>query len=450
MATPLTHARVLAIAWPIVLSNLTVPLLGLVDTGVVGQLGQPQAIGAVGIGAIVLTSIYWVFGFLRMGTSGLVAQAHGAGDAPEIGAHLLRALAIAGAAGLAFIILQMPIFWAAFRLAPASDGVESLARDYLAIRIWGAPATIALYAITGWLIAVERTRAVLGLQLVQNGLNVVLDLWFVLGLGLGVAGVAWATLLAEMSGLALGLWLGRHVLAAALRRARGLWARDRVVRLARVNGDIMIRSVLLQGCMTSFLFLGAGQGDVPLAANQVLLQFVALTAYALDGFAFAAESLVGQAVGARRPDRVRRAAMLTSGWGLGGAVVLGAAFWLGGGALIDLLTTAPEVRAEARLYLPWMALAPLVGVAAWMLDGIFIGATLTREMRNAMVQSVAVFAACALILPPIIGNHGLWVALMALNGARAITMLRLYPRAQAAAGGVAAPVAGSPPPDPAA
>lgn len=427
--TALTHGRVLQIAAPIVLSNLTVPLLGLVDTGVVGQLGQPQAIGAVGIGAVILTSIYWIFGFLRMGTSGLVAQAHGAGDAPEVGAHLLRALTIAAAAGLVFVALQVPIFALAFRLAPTSDAVEALARDYLAIRIWGAPATIGLYAITGWLIAVERTRAVLGLQLLQNGLNVALDLWFVLGLGLGVAGVAWATLIAELSGLALGLWLARGVLAQA-RRAAGLWARDRLARLVRVNGDIMIRSVLLQGCMTSFLFLGAGQGDVPLAANQVLLQFLTLTAFALDGFAFAAESLVGQAVGARRPDRVRRAAVLASGWGLAGAAVLGVLFAMGGGAIIDLLTTSPEVRQTARDYLPWLVAAPLVGVAGWMLDGIFIGATLTREMRVAMIQSVAVFVLGVLILPPVIGNHGLWAALTALNLARAATMLRFYHRAE--------------------
>lgn len=432
----LTHRRVLNIALPIVLSNLTVPLLGLVDTGVVGQLGLPEAIGAVGIGAVILTSIYWVFGFLRMGTSGLVAQSHGAGDQAEVGAHLLRALAIAGAAGAVFIALQVPIFWAAFRLAPASDAVEGLARDYLAIRIWGAPATIGLYAITGWLIAVERTRAVLGLQLLQNGLNVGLDIWFVLGLGLGVSGVAWATLAAELAGLAVGLWLARHVLAHAVAAARdtaSLFARAKIDRLARVNTDIMIRSVLLQGCMTSFLFLGAGQGDVPLAANQVLLQFVALTAFALDGFAFAAESLVGQAVGAQRPDRVRRASILTSQWGLGGAVVLGLVFIVAGGAIIDILTTSPQVRAEARIYLPWLGLAPLIGVAGWMLDGIFIGATLTRDMRNAMIRSVAVFVAAVLILPPFWGNHGLWAALMALNTARAITMLRRYGHAEDAA-----------------
>ena len=432
----LTRGRVLHIAIPIVLSNLTVPLLGLVDTGVVGQLGAPEPIGAVGIGAIVLASVYWIFGFLRMGTSGLVAQAHGAGDGPEVGAHLLRALVIAGAAGLAFVALQAPIFWAAFRLAPASPEVEALARDYLAIRIWGAPATIGLYAITGWLIAVERTRAVLALQLMQNGLNVVLDLWFVLGLGLGVAGVAWATLAAEVAGIAAGLWLARPVLARAIAAARGgaqLLARAKLERFARVNGDIMVRSVLLQGCMTSFLFLGAGQGDVTLAANQVLLQFMTLTAFALDGFAFAAESLVGQAVGARSPARVRRASVLTSKWGLGGAVVLGLFFMVAGGAIVDLLTTAPGVRAEARHYLPWIGVAPVLGAGAWMLDGIFIGATLTREMRVAMIQSVAVFVAGVLLLPPVMGNHGLWAALMALNAARAVTMMRRYPRAEAAA-----------------
>lgn len=438
MEKPLSHRRVLHIAVPIVLSNITVPLLGLVDTGVVGQLGLPEPIGAVGIGTIILTSIYWVFGFLRMGTSGLVAQSHGAGDPPEVGAHLLRALTIAGIAGLVFIILQVPIFWAAFRLAPASAEVEALARDYLAIRIWGAPATIGLYAITGWLIAIERTRSVLLLQLLQNGLNVVLDIWFVLGLAMGVTGVASATLIAEWSGLLFGLYLARHVLRAAVVAAKNmatLFARDKLNRLLAVNGDIMIRSVLLQICFTSFLFLGAGQGDVPLAANQVLLQFLAITAFALDGFAFAAESLVGQAVGARRPDRIRRAAILTSQWGVGGAALLGVIFWFGGGAIIDLITTAPDVRQEARNYLIWMGFAPLISIASWMYDGIFIGATLTREMRIAMLQAVGVYLLAILILPSLWGNHGLWAALMILNAARGIFMARLYGKAEAVAAG---------------
>ncbi|MBK4215906.1 MATE family efflux transporter [Paracoccus caeni] len=433
---PLTNRRVLNIAVPIVLSNATIPLLGLVDTAVVGRLGEAAPIGAVGLGAVVLTSIYWIFGFLRMGTTGLIAQSHGTGDDAESGAHLLRALFIAFVAGLSFVILQLPIFWAAFQLAPASDAVETLARDYLGIRIWGAPATIGLYAVTGWLIAIERTRAVLILQLWQNGINVILSIWLGLQLGFGVTGVAWATLIAEWSGLLFGLWLARHVLRAAIVAARSmavLFARDKLNRLMRVNGDIMIRSVLLQVSFTSFLFLGAAQGDVTLAANQVLLQFLAITAYSLDGFAFAAESLVGQAVGAKRPQAVRRASILTSQWGVVGAVALGLVFWFGGGAIIDMLTTSPEVRAEARVYLGWMGFAPLIGVASWMLDGIFIGATLTRDMRIAMLQSALVYLVAVLMLPPLFGNHGLWMALMLLNAARGLTMWLRYPKAEAAA-----------------
>ena len=428
----ISHRRVLAIALPIVLSNATIPILGAVDTGVVGQLGQPAPIGAVGIGAVILASIYWIFGFLRMGTSGLVAQSHGAGDPGEAGAHLTRALGIGLAAGLALIVLHVPIFAGAFRLAPASGEVEALARQYLSIRIWGAPATIALYAVTGWLIAIERTRSVLVMQLLMNGLNVALDVWFVLGLGWGVPGVAAATLIAEWSGLALGLYFARHALLLALRRG-GLWTRERLAELVRMNGDIMIRSVLLQGAFTSFMFLGAGQGDLALAANQVLLQFLGIVAYGLDGFAFAAESLVGQAVGARRPGQLRRAVRVTSQWGFAGAVLMSALFLLTGPAIIDLLTTSEAVRAEARHYLPWLVVAPLIGIASWMLDGIFIGATRTREMRNAMLVSVGCYVALVMVLPRAFGNHGLWAALMALNALRGLGMWRLYPRVLQAA-----------------
>lgn len=432
----ITHARVLKIALPIVLSNATIPILGAVDTAVVGQMGQAAPIGAVGMGAVILASVYWIFGFLRMGTSGLVAQAHGAGNRTETGAVLLRALMIAGAAGLALIALQAVLVSVAFRLAPASGEVEALARDYIAIRIWGAPATIGLYAVTGWLIAVERARSVLALQLWINGINVVLDLWFVLGLGWGVPGVAAATLIAEWTGLGLGLWLCR---AAVLGGAWPGWGRildlGRLREMGRVNGDIMVRTVILQASFTTFVFLGAGQGDVTLAANQVLLQFLEITAYALDGFAFAAEALVGQAVGARARAMVRRAAVLTSRWGVGGAAALGLAFGLGGPAIIDLMATDPEVRETARLYLPWVAVGPLVGIASWMFDGIFIGATRTREMRDAMVLSVGVYAVALWILLPAFGNHGLWAALMVLNVTRGVTMALFYGRVEAKAGG---------------
>lgn len=432
--TALTHTRLLKIAAPIVLSNATVPLLGAVDTGVVGQLGQAAPIGAVGLGAVVLATVYWVFGFLRMGTSGLAAQAHGAGDMAERGAILMRALGIGLAAGLVFIAAQGAIAWCAFKVAPASAEVEALARQYLSIRIWGAPATIGAYALTGWLIAVERTKAVLALQLWINGVNIALDLWFVLGLGWGVAGVAGATLAAEWSGLVLGLWLCRDGVLPWLRPAlaRVLDAPALRVMLA-VNRDIMIRSVLLQLSFTTFVFIGARFGDGTLAANQVLMQFLSITAYALDGFAFAAESLVGQAVGARAAGAVRRASRMAMQWGFGGGVALALAFAAFGPAIIDLMTTAPDVRAEARVYLPWMVISPLIGVAAWIYDGIFIGATLTREMRRAMLVSVLIYAAALAALVPALGNHGLWAALMVLNAARGITMARAFPAVHAKA-----------------
>ena len=290
-----------------------------------------------------------------------------------------------------------------------------------------------MYALTGWMIAVERTRAILGVQMLINVINITLDLVFVLGLGWGVQGVAVATLIAESCGFALAAWLARDAIRAGLAHG-GLWAGDVLRRMVAVNGDIMIRSVLLQASFTTFVFLGAGQGDVTLAANQMLMQFLEITAYALDGFAFAAESLVGQAVGARRPDRVRRAAVLTSQWGVGGALAMGLVFAAGGGAIIDLLTTSPEVRAAARDSLPWLILAPAIGIASWMFDGIFIGATRTREMRIAMIQSVAVYVVALLVLPPLMGNHGLWAALMILNATRGLAMARLYPRVERAAG----------------
>ncbi len=431
----ITHRRVLAIALPIVLSNATIPILGAVDTGVVGQLGEAAPIGAVGIGAVILSAIYWVFGFLRMGTTGMVAQARGAGDAAETGALLMRALLLGAAGGAVFILLQAVLFWGAFRLAPASAEVETLARAYLAIRIWGAPAAIAIYAVTGWLIAVERTRAVLLLQLWMNGINVVLDLWFVLGFGWDVQGVAVATLIAEWSGLVMGLWLCRAAFrGTAWRDWARIFDRARIARMARVNGDIMVRSVLLQAAFTTFLFLGAGRGDVNLAANQVLLQFLQITAFALDGFAFAAEALVGGALGAGDRPRLRRAALMSSGWGVGLSVPLALFFGVAGPWVIDLMTTAPQVREAARVFLPWVVAAPLIGIGSWMLDGIFIGATETRAMRNAMLISVAIYVVALAVLVPAFGNHGLWAALMILNAVRALTLGLRYPALEARAG----------------
>jgi multidrug resistance protein, MATE family len=427
-----THARVLHVALPIVLSNATVPILGAVDTAVVGQMGLAAPIGAVGLGAVILTAIYWIFGFLRMGTTGLTAQAQGAGHQGEVAAMLTRALMIGVAAGLAVIAVQIPLFRGAFLLAPASAEVESLARDYMQIRVFSAPAAIALYGLTGWLIALERTRAVLGLQVWMNGVNILLDLWFVLGLGWGVEGVAIATFLAEWSGLALGLWLCRAAFAVpAWRDWARVFDRPALARMMAVNTDILIRSLLLQAIFLSFLFLGAGQGDVVLAANQVLLQFLHITAYALDGFAFAAEALVGQALGARDRGRLRRSAALASFWGGVSVIAMAIAFALAGTAIIAVMTTAEPVRAAAATYLPWMVAAPLLGLAPWMLDGIFIGATRTRDMRNMMAVSAAIYAVSVIVLLPLMGNHGLWLSLLISFLARGLTLGLRYPALEA-------------------
>jgi MATE family multidrug resistance protein len=432
--TEVTHGRVLRIAGPIVLSNATVPLLGAVDTAVIGQLGDAASLGAVGIGAVILATLYWAFGFLRMSTSGLAAQAEGAGDVAERSAVLLRAVIVGAVAGLALVVAQVALFAGAFAVAPASDAVERLAGEYLSIRIWGAPATIALYALTGWLVGLGRTRGVLVLQLWQNGANIGLDLWFVLGLGWGVPGVALATLIAEWSGLLLALWLARDAFGAGFRAAlHRIGDRLALRRMFTASRDIMGRTVILQLSFTTFVFLGAGFGDVTLAANQVLMQFLEVTAFALDGFAFAAEALVGQAVGARSAVQTRAAGRICMQWGVGGAAGLALVFAVTGPWIIDLLTTSPEVRAEARAYLPWLVAAPLIGVAAWIYDGIFIGAMLTCDMLRAMLVSVAVYGVALAILVPALHNHGLWAALMVLNAVRTVTLWRLYPKVPALA-----------------
>ncbi len=425
----LGHRRVLKIAVPIVISNVTVPILGIVDTGVVGQLGE-----AAPIGAIILTSIYWIFGFLRMGTTGLVAQALGAKDHGEVAALLTRVLMIGLVGGCGIILCQSLLFSGAFWISPASEEVEMLARDYMAIRVWSAPAMIATYGITGWLIAQERTGGVLAIQVAMNGVNIILDLWFVLGLGWGVEGVAWATFLAEWSGLALGLYLCRSAFRVPdWKDWPRVFDRAALVNMAFVNGDILVRSVLLTAIFTGFLFYASDFGDVPLAANQILLQFLQVTAFAMDGFAFAAEALVGQALGAKSRTGLRRAAWMTSQWGAGICVVLSLGFALFGGVAIDAMTTATDVRAEARVFLPYMIAAPLLGCAAWMLDGIFIGATRTKDMRNMMILSAAIYFVSVYPLMWAFGNHGLWAAFLISFVARGLTLWVRYPSLEAQA-----------------
>ena len=431
---PITHRRVLNIALPIVLSNATVPILGLVDIGVVGQTGDAAPQAAVTLGAIVISTAFWLFSFLRLGTVGLVGQALGAEDQVEATTVLTRALFIAGAGGLMLIVLQPGIFALALWSSQASAEVEALAYTYMAIRIWGAPFVIANYALEAWLIALERTRSVFTIQLVKNGTNIALSFLFVLGFEWGVAGVAIATIIAEVLGTTLAFYLCRGAFDGdAWRDWTRVFDRARLVTLAILNVDIMIRSGLLMAIFASVAIVGSRFGDATLAANGVLEQFLMVTAYAMDGFAVGAETLIARAMGRRDPARLRRSAVITSTWGAITCVSMAVIFAVFGPTLIDIMTKAPEVQAAARTYLPWMILAPLVGCAAWMLDGIFIGATRARDMRNMMILSAVIYVIALLIFVPIFANHGLWLALLISFAARGITLGLRYPALERAA-----------------
>jgi multidrug resistance protein, MATE family len=423
-----THRAVLAIAVPIMISNLSTPLLGVVDTAVIGRIPDPAYIGAVAVGALVFSFVFWAFGFLRMGTTGLTAQAFGANDTAEIGASLARALLIAVGIGTVLIALQWPIAEITFGLLEGSVRVEALAREYYDIRIWAAPATLINYALLGWFVGLGRARTALALQLVLNLSNMALDAWFVLGLDMGVKGVALGTLIAEMLAAAVGLAIAARYLRKLGQRwdfAR-LLAAERIVRTLAVNRDIMIRSLALIFVFAWFLAQGAKSGDGILAANAVLMHFVTVTAYFLDGFAFAAEALVGRAVGAARRPGLIAATRLTTWWAAGVALLASLLLVVLGPMIVDLLSVDPTVRALARIYLPWAALAPLAGVWCFQLDGIFIGATRTPQMRNAMLVSLAIFLAAWLALAPF-GNHGLWAALYVHYLARAATLFWCFP-----------------------
>ncbi len=411
------------------ISNVSTPLIGVVDTGVVGQIPDPAYIGAVALGALVFTFLFWAFGFLRMGTTGLTAQALGAGDTGEVAACLGRALMIAISAGAGLILLQWPIGQTAFLLFDSSPQVEQLARSYFDIRIWSAPAAFVNFALLGWFIGLGRTDVGLILQLVLNLTNIALDALFVLGFGLDVTGVALGTLLAEVVAAAFGF----VVAARYLRRLGGIWSLDRLLirsrvrRTIAVNGDIMVRSLALVFVFAWFMADGARQGDVILAANAVLMHFISMGAYFLDGLAFAAEALVGRAIGASHRAGLRATARMTTLWSAAFAGAISLALIVFGTLVIDTLTVDAAVRAASRTYLPWAAAAPLLGVWAFQLDGIFIGATRSVDMRNAMLTSLAIFLVAWWLLTPY-DNHGLWAALYVHYLARIATLSYYYPR----------------------
>lgn len=423
----ITHKRILTISVPIILSNITIPLLGLVDTAVIGQLGQIVPIGAVGIGSIIISAIYWIFGFLRMGTTGLTAQAVGKRDHGEIIALFSRALLVGIIGGFILILFKDFIFWSAFKISPASSEVENLAYKYMKIRIYSAPAAISIFGILGWLIAREKTRMVLFLQLWMNGTNILLDILFVIGFGWGVEGVAIATVFAEISAFFIGLYICRSAFIGSVWRSyRLVMNKEKLINMSKVNFDILVRSLLLQAAFLSFMFFSANLDNTTLAANQILLQFLMMTSYALDGFAFSAEALVGQAVGAKSANSLRKISLMTLFWGLVAAFLMSLFYFFFGENLIAVMTKSLELQLFTQKYLFWMIIAPILAFPAFILDGIFIGATRTKDMRNGMAISFVIFCLSVWLLFDSYGNDGLWASMMILFVVRALTLSIKY------------------------
>jgi MATE family multidrug resistance protein len=421
---PITHRYVVTMAVPIMLANVSQPLLGIIDTAVIGQLPEPYFIGAVAIGAMIFNLVYWAFGFLRMGTSGIAAQAWGAGDGKELTAIFYRALLLAVILGLAVLALSPLLSRVAFWAIAASPDVEREARIYFDIRIWSAPFALANYAVLGWLIGIGAMRSAFVVQIWLYTVNMVLDYVFVMHFNMATAGIGYGTLIAEVSTAFIGMavvW--RFLKAEGERPSRTrVLDREKVIRMLVVNSDIMVRSLLLTFGFSWFAAQGARLGEVTLAANAILLHFFSIGSYMIDGFANVTEALVGHAVGAKQRDRFARVVRVSSGWALVTGLVLSLATLVVGPWAIDVMAVNPEVREVARSYLWWAALTPVLGAACFQLDGIFIGATRTRDMRNMMIVSFIVYIASGYALMALLGNHGLWLAMCVFFVLRGATL----------------------------
>lgn len=430
------HPRVWALAWPTIISNLTVPIVAAVDTAMVGHLGDPRLIGAVALGAVLFTFVQWAFSFLRMGTTGFIALAYGARDFTEVNAAALRAIAVALIAGVAVLVLREPIAWVAFELVQGSAGLERLARTYYDIRMWGVPAVLLNMVALGILFGLQQMRLALITQLVLNALNASLDVLFVIGFEWGLAGVAWASVIAEWCAALLGLWF----ISRQLINLGGRWHdlqlgdRKRLRGLAVANANIFIRTLTVQIAFFYFAANGARQGDVVLAANAILLHLFHFMSYGLDGFAFAVEALAGNAFGGRRARELRAVVLSATAWSGATALMFSIFFWFAGSSLIGLMTNAADVIVVTNTYLPWVIVAPMVSVWCYLLDGVFFGTMHTRDARNSMIVSAAGFACVVWLTPPALENHGLWLAVLTFMTLRGVVLALRYRTIERAAG----------------
>lgn len=428
-----SNRTVLAIAVPMTLAYMTTPLLGLADTAIIGQYGDAALLGGLAAGALVFNVVFTTLNFLRSGTTGLVAQAFGAGDAGEEQAVFWRAFLIALGLGLLIAIMAPLVAAGGIGFLGAEPAVNRALDTYVRIRLLGAPAALINYALLGYLLGRGEGKAALGLQILLNGTNIAFSLYLGLHLGWNVAGVAWGTVGGELAAMLAGMAivLSRFRTGPRIDLAR-IADMASVGRMLSLNRDIMIRSFALLATFALFARQGAQFGTVTLAANAVLMNFFMATAFFLDGFATAAEQLAGRAVGARDRNAFRRTVRLCAVWGFVLAGVATAALLAWGGGLIAFLTTAEDVRAMATAFLPWAAFTAVSAVLAFEMDGVFIGATWSTDMRNIMLLALAAFAAAMTVLTPLLGNHGLWIALHIFLLMRGLGLAAMLPRRERA------------------
>ena len=415
------------LALPMIFSNITVPLLGLVDTAVIGHLDSPVYLGGVAIGATATSFLFMLLLFLRMSTTGLTAQAFGASNPSAMARALVQPLLLALIAGALIVLLRAPLIDLALHITGGSEAVLEQARRFLEIRWLSAPASLGNLVLLGWLLGVQYARAPVVLLVVGNVFNIVLDLWLVMGMHMNVQGAALATVISEYVTFMIGLLMVRQVTrrqGIGVMMLKNAW-RGGIRRLLALNRDIMLRSLLLQLCFGSITVLGARLGSETVAANAVLMMFLTFTAYALDGFAYAVEAHSGQAYGARDSSQllhIWRAACRQAGFV---ALAFAALYALAGKTIIALLTSLPELQQHAGNYLLWQVVLPLIGVWCYLLDGMFVGATRAAEMRNSMAIAAAGFAA-TLLTVPWLGNHGLWLSLAVFLALRGLTLALVW------------------------
>ncbi len=428
--TPLRHRQVWALSWPIIIANLSTPMVGLVDTAIMGHMSDPSYLAAVAVGSAVFTALYWSYGFLRMGTTALTAQAFGGRQSSELVAVALRALMVACVFAFLMLSLSGLLKTGGLLLFEASPNVEDKAALYFDIRVFGLPAVLLQYVVFGILFGLQRMGLSLIVSAVTNLTNIGLDFLFVVGFGWGVEGVAAGTAIAEWSGALIGLLLIWRALkaAGATRPQRSeVFLRRKLISLFEVSGNLIVRSLFVQLPFLLFAVFGARFGSVVLAANAILMQLMMTMAFALDAFAHSAETLAGQAYGARNAERLRDVSIKTGIWAIGFALAIAALYASAGPYFIRLMTDQSELLDTALIYLPWVVAAPLLSVIAFQLDGVFIGTTQTATLRNAMALSFVVYAATTWIALPLLGNHAIWLGMSVFFLVRSVLLLWRYP-----------------------